>query len=363
MLKYLEKIKKQIGKSNKILVMFDTDGDGLASYLQIKKYFSNKKILGIPYYHRNDSNKKEYFDSLISNQLKNDKFEILLFLDIPTLEEDALSELSKKTDKIIWIDHHPKDNKDLIKKYNIEYFNPRMLNESEGHPVSYLSYLFSEKKFPNIALIGTVSDYSLYPEIVKKSFLKINTHGKDEDEIKRRIMFEGDLGTLIKIYNFGFKLDPEDIHSLIKLLEKKSTRELLIETNSGKSEVIEKINNIIEEYKQILNKAVKKYKREKIYYFEYRGETSYTSILANELCYKIKGWEVIIVCFVEKTKGLCFYSFRSKKNKIINKIIEKAAEEIGAKGGGHPNACGAVTKEHEKERFIEKIIRNLRDDN
>ena len=72
----LKNIKAEIERSNKIFIVYDTDPDGLTSFLQLKKTFPSK-ITGIPSFHKN-SYKYEYF----MNKIDLNDFDLIIYLVI-----------------------------------------------------------------------------------------------------------------------------------------------------------------------------------------------------------------------------------------------------------------------------------------
>ncbi len=346
-----KKIDNEIKNSKNILVYFDTDADGLTSYIQLKKYYNNidnnKIITGIPYYDK-DSDKKPFFDSLVNVN----KYDLIIFLDRPTVEEEYFVE----NKKIIWIDHHPSNDKKLIKKYNILHFNPLDYNFSY-YPVTYWVYKLTKGFNKDIGLIGTISDFFLIDEIIDGSNIlnleEINNMRKNmtDEEILRDLTYNSFLDKFITLYNFVFKLKEEEIYKSIKWLEKLNYEDLKIEFDINKNELINKINKNLEKVNKIIKRALKE-KDEKIFYFEYSGKTSFTSIIANKLGYYLKNWKILIICFMNNRENKAYFSIRSQKDYIINKIVSKISKKYGGRGGGHPNASGANIDLNIKDDFV-----------
>ena len=52
-------------------------------------------------------------------------------------------------------------------------------------------------------------------------------------------------------------------------------------------------------------------------------------------------------------------SFRSKRSKKINEIVETAAKIYGGVGGGHSNACGATIPDKSLDDFLKLVIQQF----
>lgn len=345
----IEEIRKILNNSKNILVLFDTDADGLISYIIFKNYY-NKKINGVPYY--NEGKKKEFF----FNSIKFENYDTILFLDKPFFDWE--SELFKNK-KIVWIDHHPINEK-FIKEHNIIFFNPLQYN-LKNLPVCYWSYLFTKKKDKELALIGSVSDFFIIEELFEKNNLISKTELKksrkkypNEENLIRYLTYETVLSKYINIYNLIFKLKEEDLENSIKWIEKLGINELNIEITTGKNKYLNEIKKIEKKTKSLLGRALKENFKD-IFYYEYSSKGCFTSFVINELCHKLKNWKIIILAHNNSKINKFTMSIRSNGIKI-NNIVEKIAKKYNGRGGGHNYAAGVSVDLGYKEDFKKELL-------
>ena len=129
----------------------------------------------------------------------------------------------------------------------------------------------------------------------------------------------------------------------------KTPYEVLEETNKNKT-MHERYNQINKKIKELADRA--EVQQEKILFFKYGGELSFSSELSNELWYRFPK-KIIVVAYVKGNKVNI-----SLRGKNIKKDFLKVIGDIeGAKGGGHDNAVGAQIKFDD----LEKFKRNLSD--
>ncbi|MDA3855404.1 MAG: DHH family phosphoesterase [Candidatus Woesearchaeota archaeon] len=104
----IEEFRNEIKKSKNPIMFYDTDTDGVTSYLQLKNKF--KKITGFPM-------PKEYIvQEKIAKNITSTNDLIIIF-DVPLLSETFIKMTNGK--KILWADHHITENKKHAKKYKI----------------------------------------------------------------------------------------------------------------------------------------------------------------------------------------------------------------------------------------------------
>jgi single-stranded DNA-specific DHH superfamily exonuclease len=374
--KKINEVKKNLNESKNILILFDTDTDGFTSYIQIKKYWKNS--VGFPFFRDKKKQKR------ILEELKEYDFDTLLILDVPYLEEEFLSNF--KNNKIIWVDHHPSNSKEIINNYNILNLNPLNFNKKDNRATSYISYLITDKKFIDWAVLGSVADFflldvisQLYKEDKKKFKLifpnvkkceveeiidfikKYNFHDKRVSKKRasyiRLLTYKAGLINLKNFFDFLFRInDFNEIIKIIRKVEKLELEDLIQLLESEKEKDFEFYSLMKKEYKVIFEKAVKDLEKNKnkVFLWDYISKYSFTKTLSEELLY-LYNKEIIGICHKKPNKDWYSCSFRSAKFKI-NEIISETVKKFNeAKGGGHPLACGANLKEKDYYKFKIKL--------
>lgn len=374
----IKQITKKINDSEKPVMFYDTDTDGATSYLQMKKAFP--KITGFPF-QRDLQRQKDLIQKIPQ------KTDLIVIFDAAFLTQDFL-ELIKEYE-IIWVDHHPTNDEDLIKQYKIVHLNPLSYDKTDNRAASYWAYHISGKIDLSLAVLGSVSDYYLIEDIIlklhKENFQTFNTLFKLTEEKKKELfkfmkkhkfndltvrqeiidwiqylVYTAKLIEFKNFFDFTFKLEDEKIINAMKLIEKLSIPEIKHAINAGKGELFEDYQNLNKQYQTLQKKASKtKTTDSKILFYEYKSENGFTKTLSEQLCYENKNIPVIAVCFKKKGKQIYNCSFRGN-NYIVNSLVEKALEGLDGVGGGHPYAAGMRVAEKDFETFknnIKKILR------
>ena len=380
MKKKIEEIRNEIRNSENPIVLFDTDTDGLTSFLQLKKVF--KKIKGFPLEKELRKQKK-----LVREKISK-KNDLIIILDIPVLTEDFLKLISEN--KIIWVDHHPSNDEILIKKYNIINLNPLNYDFKDNRATSYISFLISNKFEGNLPLvaIGTVSDFFLLNVLVdfyekdrkkfnlifsglenskrieifnfieKYKFNDIRVRKRRENYI-RYLTYETEIHNLKLFFDFiCSQKEQEDIYRSVKIIESLTIEDIVGEIAAGKTFPFKEYNSMIVEYKKKLD-LVKNLEQGKFFFYEYSGKFSFAKTLAEELSYLFKNSKIILICFRKIGKNWYNCSMRGKGVKI-NKIVEDSLRGLDGKGGGHPFAAGMSVNKKDYEEFKKKMFEKLK---
>jgi len=120
--------------------------------------------------------------------------------------------------------------------------------------------------------------------------------------------------------------------------------------------LLERFKQINDKAEKLIEKAVQQTGKEKLLYFQYGGELSISSDIANELFYKFPD-KTIAVAYIKGTKANI--SIRGKND--IKEATLKAIEGIeNARGGGHKQAVGAQMNVEDLPIFIEKFEKLLK---
>ena len=378
--KKIIEVRKLIKKSLNPIMFFDCDADGCTSYFQLKKAFP--KING--FYMR----KENQVDLLDLVKEEND---LIIIFDIPFLTKEFFEKSKNK--KIIWADHHLTNDLELIKKYNIVHLNPTNYDLTDDRPSSFLAYKVANlKENLPIAAIGIVSDFFVLDILIdlykfdKKSFnflfqiedkkreelfkfLKKYKFNNEKQRSKREywikyLTYECSFIDFKNLFDLMFKLNDKDdskiISKAIKLLENISILDMKSNIASGKGYLFEDFSNMKKKYKIILKKTLEKQKDEEFVLFEYRGKSSFTRQIAEELTYRFSNFKVIGVIF--KTIGKDYYagSFRGN-NFDVNQLVSNSIKGLEGNGGGHKFAAGCRINKNDYEIFkkrIEKVFKH-----
>jgi single-stranded DNA-specific DHH superfamily exonuclease len=160
------------------------------------------------------------------------------------------------------------------------------------------------------------------------------------------------MGKITRKLNFGLMDTTTNILRLIKYLYKATSPYDILEENNYTKQ-FHKRSNQLEEF---LQKQIKKAQKQKnpnpnLIFFTYSGNTSMSSEIANHLSYKNPD-KLIIVAFLRPEKANI-----SIRGENALKITKKAIKNIlGATGGGHENATGAMIPISDFDKFKKEIL-------
>jgi len=327
----LEEIRNILERSQNPLFLFDNDGDGLSSFLILKKSLDRGKGFFI-----------KSFPELDPAYLKKaDEFnsDIVVVLDYGMISKDFIEAAQEKNLEVMAIDHH-----DVPKINEINFFTSYPTKE----PTSYICQkVFNQKQTEWLALIGCISDVFLpeFHENITKEFPELTNGKKDPLDI----LFTTELGKIAMIMNFGLKDTTTNVMKLIRFTEScNSPQDFLSETKENKywhekyARSMNFIKKMAEKAKTHDNKII----------LEYSGETSMSSEISNFVLQQNRDK---LIAVIYKKSGTCNVSLRGKKAKII---LEKIIKELpNITGGGHAEACGARVPTDDLERFKEIFLK------
>ncbi len=338
--KELKEIRKIIENSNDPLYLFDDDGDGLCSYLVLKKHF--KKGRGKPI------KKPGPLDNFYLDYIDEGKPDLIIILDKPLVKQSFIDEVPCP---VIYIDHHPLQN---LK--NLGYFNPLKHKKKVYIPTSEIVYSVTNDSLW-IATVGSLFDYKIpyFIKEFKKQYKDLLTKiPKNPGYIK----FETRLGELIKVFAYNIKGKKSEVKKSVQAFEKvESPYEILNKTTEHGKFLQERYERFEKQYQQIIKEAKKTAGKSNILVFEHpQSVISFTSELSTELSYWYPNKTIIII--KEKDNG---YKMSIRHQKVnVREIFEKSIEGIKGHGGGHERALGAFIERDDFERFLENFRNNLK---
>ncbi|RLG16432.1 hypothetical protein DRN69_00885 [Candidatus Pacearchaeota archaeon] len=339
--KQIREIKRHLDKAQNPLFFFDNDLDGLCSFLLLQRYIKRGK--GVPLKSFPDMT-GDYFRKV--EELNAD---YIFILDKPLVSKEFFEKVQQVNIPVVWIDHHDIDIKEIPKF--VYYYNPLLNKDKKNEPVTALCYQVSDSKEDLwIAVIGCIYDKfvpSFYKEFVRDySDLAINS------ENAFNIYYNSEIGKIARILNFALKDRTTNVIGMLKFLIKvKTPYEILEESNQNRS-IYSRFKQIDSKYQKLLKKAISLMSSGNFFFFQFGGDLSISSDLANELSYRFPE-KIIVVAYINGIKANL--SIRGKK--IREKVLKVIQELNNANGGGHEDAVGAKIMTEDLKKFKESLIK------
>lgn len=343
--KQVLEIREHLEKAQNPVFFYDNDADGLSSFLILRRFLGRGK--GVVVRSFPDLN------SSYARKAEELKADYVFILDKPVISREFVEEIGGLNLPIVWIDHHnvmPDGFTDGFK--NFYEYNSSKSGNLKAEPVTYLCYKVAAKKEDAwLGVIGCVADHFLpdfseefekeYPDYWKKGI-------KDPFEA----YFGTEIGKIARAFNFGLK---DSITNVVRmqnyLITCKSPGEVLAD-NGGNFALRKKYSEISKKYDALLKK-VKQNDDGKVIFFEYSGETSMSSDLANELSF-LYPKKYIVVCY--RNGGQVNVSMRGKN---VKKLLEEVLKEIEGTGGGHEDAVGARVSGKDLAKFKDLLEKKI----
>jgi|SRR3989344_6835174 len=335
--KEVKEIKEHLEKACNPLFFFDNDVDGLASFLLLARAYGKGKGVAIKSFpDLNESYTRKLYE------LKPD---YVFVLDKPIISKGFVEEAKKLNMPLVWIDHHDVDD---VNNEDIYYYNPVKNKDKKSEPVTYLAYKVSNKKEDLwLALVGCIGD-NFFPEFVSEFEKEYPELWKSDIGTAFQALYETDIGKIAKIMSFALKDRTSNVVKMLKfLLKVKSPHEILKEDSNNP--MLFRFNQVDKKYQKLIEKA-RKFVKSKIIYFQYGGELSLSSDIANELSYRFPG-KIVVIVYIKGSKANI-----SLRGRNIREITKKAISGLeDATGGGHEDATGAKVNVEDLVKFKERI--------
>jgi oligoribonuclease NrnB/cAMP/cGMP phosphodiesterase (DHH superfamily) len=181
-----------------------------------------------------------------------------------------------------------------------------------------------------------------YPEFWKKGIVK-----------PFDALYKTEIGKLAQAFSFGLKDSTTHVVMMQNfLISCKNPKDVFLESKENEF-FMKKYSEIKKKYKALVDEA-KKNIGGKLIFFEYGGDLSISSEIANELMYLFPG-KIIAVCY--KKGAATNISLRGNR---IRNILENVLSNMkNASGGGHKNAVGARIKTEDLKRFKELLLEEI----
>ncbi|MEK6872269.1 MAG: DHHA1 domain-containing protein, partial [Nanoarchaeota archaeon] len=334
----INEIKEHLQRAQNPLFFFDNDNDGLCSFLLLRRSIGRGRGVAIKSF-------PELHASYYS-KIKELNPDYVFILDKPNVSTEFIQKVKEDNIPIVWIDHHQTDG---CSDPDVFYYNHYLINKT-NEPISAVAYaVAAQKEDIWIALIGCISDCFL-PEFYNKFEKKFPELCKRNQKSAFDILYNAEIGTIARILDFSLKDTTTNVVAMIKCMIKiKNPIEILQETAQTK-QMHKRYNEINTKYQQLLNKARERI-GDAVVYFQYGGNLSVSSNIANQLSYEFPN-KIIIVAYI---KGdVANISLRGKHD--VRSLTLNAIKDIdGATGGGHLQATGAKVSISDLPKFKERI--------
>ncbi|MCK5043391.1 DHH family phosphoesterase [Candidatus Pacearchaeota archaeon] len=339
--KQIDEIRQHLDKAQNPVFFFDNDPDGLCSFLLLQRYIERGK--GVPIKSFPELT-EDYFRKV--NELNAD---YIFILDKPVVSQEFFKRVEEINMPIVWIDHHTIDKKQIPDF--VHYYNPLFNKDKHNEPVTVLcQQINNNKKDLWLAVVGGISD-KFVPDFYsdfEKSYPELSIKSESAFEI----FYNSQIGKIVKLFSFALKDKTTNVINMLKFLMKVKTPYEVLEKTSKNYTMHERFDQIDRRYQKLLIKAEEiSVDSEKVLFFQYGGDMSISSDLANELNYRFPE-KIIVVLYFKGIKANI--SVRGKK--IKDKILEAIKNLEGATGGGHEDAVGAQINVEDIEKFREKLL-------
>jgi single-stranded DNA-specific DHH superfamily exonuclease len=339
--KEIGRIRDELKNCKRPIFFFHDDADGLCSFLLLYRHIREGKGIVVK--------SKPSVDKVLANKVFDYEADKVFILDLAVMRQEFIDAVKRP---VIWIDHHAPTDLN-----NVLYFNPRVHKSDIIYPVTNICYDVVKENLW-IAMVGCVGDWYL-PEF-KDEFCEKYPDLLDKDiDTPPKALFESEIGTLAKIFNFVLKGPSKNVNNCMKVLTRiNSPYEILKqETPQGKF-IYRKYESINKDYEKMVKEAEKEAKKKDdfIIYTYTEDRMSFTGELSNELLYKYPHKSIIIIA--REKAGEMRMSLRTK-DVLLPPILEKALAGLEGYGGGHEHACGACVKKEQFREFIENLRREI----
>lgn len=336
--KQLDEIDEKLNKAQNPLFFFDNDQDGLCSFLILQRTYGKGK--GFPI--KSPELDKSYFRKV--RELNPD---YIFILDMPKVSDEFFEEVGQYNIPVVWIDHHLVEKEDFVPEF-AEYYNP-MYNKKQSHePVTHLCYSLKKRKEDLwLAIVGCVADMYLpeYYEEFRKDYPELVPREKNVQPSD--IFYNSEIGKVARIFAYGLKDTTTNVIGMMKFLrDAKTPYDVLNETSRNKS-LHKRYTELNKKYEKFLNNARENVEeKDKLVFFEYSGEMSMSSEIANGLSYLFPNKYILVVYSGGEKANI------SGRGKDIKEITLKVLENFeDSNGGGHDNAIGARIKKEDIPEF------------
>lgn len=341
--KQINELKEHLEKAQNPVFYYDNDCDGLCSFLILRRYLGRGKGVAVRSF--------PDLNAQYARKARELNADYVFVLDKPVIAKEFIEEIGKLQLPLVWIDHHDVEITNFKEFSNLFVYNPTKNagKDKSEEPVTYLCMELSGRKEDLwLGVIGCIADHYL-PDFAYEFGER---YGEFWGKIKGPFdaYYKTEIGRVAQAFNFGLKDSTTNVINMQNFLTScKGPDEVLMEV-SGNYSFRKRFREIRKKYDELLEKA-KNAIYDKALFFEYSGDLSISSDIANELSY-FYSKKYIAVAY--KKAGFANISLRGKNVKGILENILKNFEN--ASGGGHEDAVGARVKTEDVNKFKEFFI-------
>ncbi len=337
--KQVQLLQEELATAKNPLFFHDGDADGLASFLVLYRIHHEGKSVALTSASKLDA---QFLRKV--EELNPDK---IFILDIPIVEQEFIDGAKRP---IFWIDHHPP-----LERQNVHYFNPRLTDPTAYVPTTRMAYQVSENPEDLwIATAGCLADWYM-PDFIDE-FIARYPHLLPQKDDLSTMIFHQPVSQLVKFFFFIQKGPTSEVRKSISILKRiTSPDEIFQETTTAGKFLHKRFVRINQMYEVLLAQAMKHVTRSKLLLFPYtETQWSFTANLSNELSARYP-FKIVLIARKKSDEMKC-----SIRGKNILTLLQKALVGINGSGGGHPDACGAVIKEGDWERFLQNLKEEMK---
>lgn len=337
----VEEIKEHLERAQNPIFYYDNDADGLCSFLILRRYLGRGKGVAV----------RSFPDLNASYARKAQELnaDYVFVLDKPVLSKEFVESVKELGLPLVWIDHHDVEGENYGNDYeNFYVYNPAREGGKSDEPVTSLVYNLTKRKEDMwIAIIGCIADHYLpgFAEEFAERYPEFWGNVNDPFDA----YYKTEIGRIAIALNFGLKDSITHVVQLQNfLISCNSPNDVFQEVNSNYA-FRKKYEYIKRKYDSFIEKAKNNVEGDFLF-FEYSGDLSISSDIANELSY-IYPDKYIVVAF---KKGVV--ANISLRGKGVKRILEDVLKDFpDATGGGHEDAVGSRINVSELNRFKEAL--------
>jgi len=336
----LKFFREELEAAQNPLFIYDGDADGLCSFLLLyRKYQKGKGFI---------VKTSSTVDVSVLRKVDEVNPDKIVVLDMPLMEQEFVDKAKRP---IFWIDHHP------VQKLNgVHYYNPRIQNPDAYIPTTRMAYQVADN--PDdlwIATVGCLADWHM-PDFIEE-FIARYPHLLPKNTDLTDAIYFNPVGKLVKMVFFLLKGKHQDAVKCVRILTRIRSPDEILQQQTPQGKLLwKRFEHLNQHYEELLKKAKEKVTKDKLLLYSYTdAQWSFTTELSNELS-ALYPKKTIIVCRKKGEEMKC--SLRSKA--VILGPLERALVGIEGRGGGHPQACGAVIPEKDWEQFLANFKQELK---
>ena len=344
--KQIEELKEHLEKAQNPVFYYDNDADGLCSFVIFRRYLGRGKGVAIRSF--------PDLNASYARKAKELNADYIFVLDKPMLSKEFVEEIDHLQLPLVWIDHHEVLPNEFESSFsNLFIYNPARNTgkDKSTEPVTYWAFKISQKKEDVwLAFMGCIADHYM-PDFVgdfKEKYPDFLGEVKEPFEA----YFKTEIGKIAQALNFGLKDSVTHVVQLQNfLISCKSPREILEEVPINYA-FRKKYSEIKKKYDELVKKA-KLSSEGNLIFFEYSGEISMSSDIANELSYI---YPKKYIAVVYRKEAIANVSLRGKN---VRAILESVLKGVQGHGGGHEDAVGARLRIEDLPMFKEILTKQI----